>query len=109
VPGTARTALVLLAGEVLEFALQMGDAISNSASIRFQLGFARASRSDAAAQADNSVPFPTASAADSELRELDLYFAFATVGPSRKNIENQLRASMTLMSVISEIARIGRE
>ena len=40
VTGTTRTALILMTCEVLKFALQMGDAIPDSASIRFQLRFA---------------------------------------------------------------------
>ena len=44
-------ALILMAGEMFDLAFQVGDAIVDAASIRFQFGFARSSGPDAATQA----------------------------------------------------------
>ena len=78
--------------------------------IDFELGFARAARADAAAEARQ----PVAGSDEPrhqvlQLRELDLELAFARAGPPREDIEDQLRAIEDGdVRRLLEVAQLGR-
>ena len=48
---TSRPALILMAGDIIDFPLQMGNAVADAAAIGFELGLTRSARADPASEA----------------------------------------------------------